>query len=159
MPLAILHWRALIIRDIILSGFELDLYTDEERVFAYWYLSKALGVHESNVRELLGIVPECESCCYGKMKPLILTITSHFDTATPAHKYLATQLDHILLLRDMSLGCFQVRSLQPPFSFFYAHQSYLHILHSSSQAPLNLIQSAVGRTSQSVINGSYQIPM
>ena len=55
----ILHWRALIIRDVILAGFELELYQPEERVFAYWYLAKISDTHAGVVRELLDIVPEC----------------------------------------------------------------------------------------------------
>ena len=35
--------------------------------------------------------------------------------ATPAHLYLAAQLDYIHLLRDMSLGCFQL--LTNPYKF------------------------------------------
>ena len=42
MPLAILHWRVGVIRDIVLQGFELELYSPDEISFAYWYLSRVL---------------------------------------------------------------------------------------------------------------------
>ena len=42
MPLAILHWRVGVIRDIVLQGFELELYSPDEIPFAYWYLSRVL---------------------------------------------------------------------------------------------------------------------
>ncbi|EJD06227.1 uncharacterized protein FOMMEDRAFT_166473 [Fomitiporia mediterranea MF3/22] len=86
IPLVILHWRAGIVRDIILSGFELELYAAEERPFAYWYLSEVLGSHEAILQELLNAVPE----------------------DTPAHNHLLAQLQYISSLKEISLGCFTV---------------------------------------------------
>lgn len=66
IPPAILHWRALIIRDVILAGFELQLYQAEERVFAYWYLAKCLDSHAGVIRELMDVIFECK-CSATKM--------------------------------------------------------------------------------------------
>ncbi|KAI5117409.1 hypothetical protein M0805_004631 [Coniferiporia weirii] len=93
IPLAVLHWRADIIRDIVLSGFELGLYAPDERSFAYWYLNQVLGSHESVIRELLNAVPQ----------------------GSPAHNYLTAQSLYVMLLREMSFGCFIVLSRRSPF--------------------------------------------
>ena len=58
LPLAILHWRICVVRDLILSGFELELYAVDEHPFAYWYLSQILVVHESTLRDLLDLVTD-----------------------------------------------------------------------------------------------------
>lgn len=58
VSLVILHWRACMIRDIILSGFELELYSSDERPFAYWYLQNVLFVQEGALQELLKSVPQ-----------------------------------------------------------------------------------------------------
>ncbi|THG95833.1 hypothetical protein EW145_g7894 [Phellinidium pouzarii] len=84
IPLAVLHWRAGVIRDIILAGFELELYALDERPFAYWYLSQLLGGHENILRELLDVVPQ----------------------GSPAHSYLTAQGLYVTLLKEMSCGCF-----------------------------------------------------
>lgn len=58
IPLVILHWRACIIRDTVLSGFELDLYSADECPFAYWYLSQVLTIQEETLKELLKFVSQ-----------------------------------------------------------------------------------------------------
>lgn len=65
IPLAILHWRIGAIRDIILSGFELDLYSVDERAFCYWYLSQVLFTHDRVIRQLMELVPRGKSDLIG----------------------------------------------------------------------------------------------
>lgn len=40
----ILYWRASIVRDTILSGFELELYSSDERPVAYRFLRNVLSM-------------------------------------------------------------------------------------------------------------------
>lgn len=41
-------------REIVLSGFQLELYAKEERPFAYWYAAQIIEVH---LRCLDNIIP------------------------------------------------------------------------------------------------------
>ncbi|KAH8114195.1 Mak10 subunit, NatC N-terminal acetyltransferase-domain-containing protein [Phellopilus nigrolimitatus] len=93
IPLAVLHWRAHVLRDIVLSGFELALYAPDERPFAYWYLARVLSGHEAILRDLLYLVPE----------------------DTPAHGHLTVQFQYATVLKEMSLGCFLVLCRPPKF--------------------------------------------
>ena len=45
LPACALVWRLLVIREVILSGFQLELYTSEEKPFAYWYASQVMDAH------------------------------------------------------------------------------------------------------------------
>jgi hypothetical protein len=45
LPDIALLWRLSIIREIVLSGFQLDLYLGEEIPFAYWYSAKVIDEH------------------------------------------------------------------------------------------------------------------
>lgn len=40
IPNAVLLWRLQSIREIVFSGFQLELYAPEERTLAYWYLAR-----------------------------------------------------------------------------------------------------------------------
>ncbi|KDR82005.1 hypothetical protein GALMADRAFT_221894 [Galerina marginata CBS 339.88] len=45
LPDTVLLWRLSIVREIVLSGFQLELYSDEERSFAYWYAAQVIDIH------------------------------------------------------------------------------------------------------------------
>ena len=45
LPDIALLWRFTIIREIVLSGFQLELYHGEEIPFAYWYSAKVIDEH------------------------------------------------------------------------------------------------------------------
>jgi len=45
-------YRLSVIREVVLSGFQLSLYTHEERVFAYWYIMQVLEMHLSCIDQL-----------------------------------------------------------------------------------------------------------
>ncbi|KAJ7063693.1 Mak10 subunit, NatC N-terminal acetyltransferase-domain-containing protein [Mycena amicta] len=53
LPSCALLWRLSVIRDVVLSGFQLELYSAEERPFAYWYLSQVIEAHLECLDELL----------------------------------------------------------------------------------------------------------
>ncbi|KAJ6500771.1 Mak10 subunit, NatC N-terminal acetyltransferase-domain-containing protein [Mycena sanguinolenta] len=45
LPACALVWRLSVIREVVLSGFQLELYTSEEKPFAYWYASQVMDAH------------------------------------------------------------------------------------------------------------------
>lgn len=45
LPDVALLWRFSIIREIVLSGFQLELYLGQEIPFAYWYSTKVIEAH------------------------------------------------------------------------------------------------------------------
>ncbi|KAF7969265.1 hypothetical protein HWV62_27864 [Athelia sp. TMB] len=45
VPDAAQLWRLTTVREIVLSGFQLDLYALEERAFAYWYTTEVIEAH------------------------------------------------------------------------------------------------------------------
>ncbi|CAK5263962.1 unnamed protein product [Mycena citricolor] len=59
-PKCVLLWRLSVVREVVLSGFQLELYTSEEKSFAYWYASQVLHAHLECLDELLSAVdPNC----------------------------------------------------------------------------------------------------
>jgi hypothetical protein len=48
----VLMYRLSVIREVVLSGFQLSLYTNEERVFAYWYVVQVLEMHLACIDQL-----------------------------------------------------------------------------------------------------------
>jgi hypothetical protein len=58
MPKAALLWRLSAIREIVLSGFQLELYAPEERPFAYWYAAQVLDAHLHSLEDLMPVVHE-----------------------------------------------------------------------------------------------------
>ncbi|KDQ34122.1 hypothetical protein PLEOSDRAFT_1052887 [Pleurotus ostreatus PC15] len=57
IPNAVLSWRLAVIREVIFSGFQLDLYTSEERAFAYLFAVQTIEKHISCLEQLSGVVP------------------------------------------------------------------------------------------------------
>ncbi|OAX36010.1 Mak10-domain-containing protein [Rhizopogon vinicolor AM-OR11-026] len=51
--IAVLMYRLSVVREVVLSGFQLSLYTNEERVFAYWYVVQVLEMHLSCIDQLM----------------------------------------------------------------------------------------------------------
>lgn len=67
--MAVVIWRLASIREVILSGFQLELYHTMERPFAYWFAARVIDVHLKYLDTLLsgnveGIVPPGESIVY-----------------------------------------------------------------------------------------------
>ena len=53
-----LLWRLSVVREVILSGFQLELYCRDEKPFAYWYAADVIDAHLSCLDNLTSIVPE-----------------------------------------------------------------------------------------------------
>lgn len=74
IPNAVLSWRLTVIREVIFSGFQLDLYTSEERAFAYFYVAQTIEKHISCLEQLIGIVP-AGLCECGLSSRLVLIVS------------------------------------------------------------------------------------
>ncbi|KAJ7778820.1 Mak10 subunit, NatC N-terminal acetyltransferase-domain-containing protein [Mycena maculata] len=60
IPACALIWRLSVIREVVLSGFLLELYTSEEKSFAYWYASQVIEAHLACLDDvLLAMPPDC----------------------------------------------------------------------------------------------------
>lgn len=56
LPNLALHGRLSVTREVVLSGFQLDMYTAEEKAMAYWYVGQVLAVHVECLASLLSAV-------------------------------------------------------------------------------------------------------
>ena len=52
-----LMWRLTAAENIILSGFQLELYAPHERTFAYWYLTQVTETHLGCIEDVLAALP------------------------------------------------------------------------------------------------------
>ncbi|KAK7035942.1 Mak10 subunit, NatC N-terminal acetyltransferase-domain-containing protein [Favolaschia claudopus] len=60
LPSCALLWRLSVTREVVLSGFQLELYTSEEKPFAYWYASQVMDAHLTCLDNvLLAVEPHC----------------------------------------------------------------------------------------------------
>ncbi|KAI0713691.1 Mak10 subunit, NatC N-terminal acetyltransferase-domain-containing protein [Earliella scabrosa] len=50
-------WRLTACREVILSGFQQELYAPEEKPIAYWYLARVLDYHIGCIEDVLPVVP------------------------------------------------------------------------------------------------------
>jgi N-alpha-acetyltransferase 35, NatC auxiliary subunit len=57
VPKAALLWRLESLREVVLSGFGLELYAPQEKPFAYWFLSNVIKIHIKVLDEVDGAVP------------------------------------------------------------------------------------------------------
>lgn len=60
LPNIILSWRLDIIREVLLSGFHLELYVEDEKSFVYWELSQVTHEHLATLHALEPVIPEGE---------------------------------------------------------------------------------------------------
>lgn len=64
LPNVALACRLTLIRDVVFSGFQLELYTAEEKIFAYWYATQVLETHLSCLDSMIAVVPHGETICH-----------------------------------------------------------------------------------------------
>jgi len=53
-----LLWRLSIMREVLLSGFRLELYVDDEKSFVYWELSQVIHEHLATFNALEPVIPK-----------------------------------------------------------------------------------------------------
>ncbi|EIN07974.1 hypothetical protein PUNSTDRAFT_135491 [Punctularia strigosozonata HHB-11173 SS5] len=58
LPVVVLCKRLANIREVVLSGFQLELYSVEEKPLAYWYASQAIEAHATCLESLLKVMPD-----------------------------------------------------------------------------------------------------
>ncbi|KAJ3500829.1 hypothetical protein NLJ89_g9616 [Agrocybe chaxingu] len=58
LPDIALLWRLSVVREVVLSGFQLELYAEEERAFAYWYTVQVIDTHLKSLDHLVPVVLE-----------------------------------------------------------------------------------------------------
>ena len=58
LPDVALLWRLSVVREVILSGFQLELYGREEKSFAYWYAMEVIDAHLSCLDNLTSVAQE-----------------------------------------------------------------------------------------------------
>ncbi|KAI0282481.1 Mak10 subunit, NatC N-terminal acetyltransferase-domain-containing protein [Russula aff. rugulosa BPL654] len=63
---AVLLWRLSIIREVLLSGFHLELYVDDEKSFVYWELSHVAHEHLATLSSIEPVIPK-DSRAYGEL--------------------------------------------------------------------------------------------
>ena len=100
-------------REVIFSGFQLELYGREEKSFAYWYAVEVIDAHLSCLDNLTSIVQEGS---YSHFSCFLVFVFSVFiDTA--AYREMVYQSQFLTALRSICAALFTV-SL--PSSFDWA---------------------------------------
>lgn len=96
-------WRLAASREVILSGFQQELYAPEEKPIAYWYLSRVLEVHLSCMDDLIPVVPR------GTSEDCLLRM-SHLFSDTAAARELDFQKLHLTALQLICTALVSVRA-------------------------------------------------
>ena len=95
-------WRLAASREVILSGFQQELYAPEEKPIAYWYLSRVLEVHLCCIDGLLPVVPRGTSIANQRGDMIDLSL----DTA--ASRELNFQKSHLTALQLICIALVSV---------------------------------------------------
>ncbi|KAH9033987.1 Mak10-domain-containing protein [Lactarius deliciosus] len=93
IPKAILLWRLSTIEEVLLSGFQLELYVKDEKSFVYWELSQVIHEHLSILDSLGRIIPKDA----GASGELIFTrsyLTSFQSLCTGMYMLMLPALNH-----------------------------------------------------------------
>lgn len=98
-------------REVVLSGFQLELYTGEERAFSYWYAAQIVESHLECLDEMVAAVPKREHCSCHRCVPV-----SPPTTESAAHSELQFQFGFLTALQLMSIAMFSVRVAHLPAS-------------------------------------------
>ncbi|KAF8528155.1 Mak10 subunit, NatC N-terminal acetyltransferase-domain-containing protein [Hysterangium stoloniferum] len=98
IPLCIRHMRLLIISEIILSGFELELYARHEWAMMYWYLSEVLGSQASVLDRLQKSL---------QLEDDVLNVRN-------ALRFISVQQEYTHALRDIAAGMRDMFYRYPP---------------------------------------------
>ncbi|GLB35595.1 putative mak10 subunit, NatC N(alpha)-terminal acetyltransferase [Lyophyllum shimeji] len=102
LPKVALIWRLSTIREVIFSGFQLELFSLEERPFAYWYAAQVLEEHLSCLDDLLNVVPrDSAAFAEARFQHQLLTALQAMSTAT--------------FVTSMSLLSFDWNRMRPAF--------------------------------------------
>lgn len=99
LPACALVWRLSVIREVVLSGFQLELYTSEEKPFAYWYASQVIDAHLACLDDMLLAVEPGGLVSYSARPFLTLRRLSCGPRtaipAQPAHRFTSHDDSHV----------------------------------------------------------------
>ena len=101
VPLAVRIWRLEQCQEVILAGFQQELYAPEEKPIAYWYLSRVLEVHLSCMDDLIPVVPR------GTSEDCLLRMSDLFSD-TAAARELDFQKLHLTALQLICIALVSV---------------------------------------------------
>ena len=100
-----LLWRLSIIREVLLSGFHLELYVDDEKSFVYWELSHVAHEHLATLNSLEPVIPK------GELVPRpvrsVLNVDSMADSS--AYEELIFVRSYLNAFRSLCTGMFMVQ--------------------------------------------------
>ncbi|KAF5318081.1 hypothetical protein D9619_012186 [Psilocybe cf. subviscida] len=86
-----LLWQLATLREIVLSGFQLELYAKEERAFAYWYTACIVELHLN--------------CLHAFIPTLTQGSAELNETQTSVYNEMLYQVQYLTALQAMCLAC------------------------------------------------------
>lgn len=93
IPKAMLLWRLAIIEEVLLSGFQLELYVEDEKSFVYWELSQVIRKHVSILDTLERVIPKYAGA-YGELIFARSYLTSFQSLCTGMYMLMLPGLHH-----------------------------------------------------------------
>jgi N-alpha-acetyltransferase 35, NatC auxiliary subunit len=102
LPNVILVWRLSAIREVILSGFQLELFSPEERPVAYWCSTQVLDAHLSCLDNLLHVAPR------GRYRQIVFIFLVHTSTDSMAYREMVFQFQLLTALQAITTAVFVV---------------------------------------------------
>jgi hypothetical protein len=106
IPKAMLLWRLSIIKEVLLSGFQLELYVEEEKSLVYWELSQVIHEHLSILDSLERVIPK------GRFTHKAMTsILRSFPIDAGAHGELIFACSYLTSFQSLCKGMYMVRLL------------------------------------------------
>lgn len=93
IPKAMLLWRLSIIEEVLLSGFQLELYVKDEKSFVYWELSQVILEHLSILDSLERVIPK-NTGAYGELTFIRSYLTSFQSLCTGMYMLMLPALHH-----------------------------------------------------------------
>jgi hypothetical protein len=107
LPDVALFWRLSIVREIVLSGFQLELYLGEEKTFAYWYAVQIIDEHLKCLDNMMSSVVDGLyhlHFIYGLSHTLVM-----FFAGSEIQQELRFQTNFLTILQSLCISLFMVR--------------------------------------------------
>jgi hypothetical protein len=108
IPMIALTWRLHCLREIVLSGFKLELYAQYEKSFAYWYLCRIISDHLAILDKIEPVMPP--GVC---LLRLAQNFVAHAPPESMARQDISVFRPFLIALHAMCEGMFVVRILYP----------------------------------------------
>ena len=145
IPKALLLWRLSIIEEVLLSGFQLELYVQDEKSFVYWQLSQVILEHLSILDSLERVIPK--SRCTRKVTMSVLRSFRSLNRHRSIWRtYLCTLISHFLsvtLHRNVHGETLENPTLNLGHLWTIFDIAYASSVTSSSRAPGPQLRTAI----------------